>query len=177
MSRSDEVTSRVKAEDIEALVQLFDESSWDELHLQIDGLELFISSDPAARFVDSTGQLATVQRARSTVTTAALTNEPRGMGHLAPPPEPAVVVSTVPDTWIAVAAPSLGTFYRSPKPGAPPYAELGQEVDADTEICVIEVMKLFTALRAGTSGVIRRICASDSEMVEFGQPLFYIEPA
>ena len=45
-------------------------------------------------------------------------------------------------------APNLGTFYRAPKPGAPPYVAVGQRVEAATEVCLIEVMKLFTSVRA-----------------------------
>jgi biotin carboxyl carrier protein len=73
--------------------------------------------------------------------------------------------------------PNLGIFYRSPKPGAPPYVELGAEVDEETEICLIEVMKLFTPVHAGLRGTVRHICVEDGEMVDHDQPLFYIEPA
>jgi len=65
----------------------------------------------------------------------------------------------------------------APKPGAAPYVELGQSITADTEICLIEVMKLFTSVRAGTVGTIREICVNDAELVEYGQTLFYIETA
>ncbi len=76
-----------------------------------------------------------------------------------------------------VRATTLGTFYRAPKPGAPPYVSVGDKVDADTEICLLEVMKLFTAVRAGVAGIVREILVRDSEVVEFDQPLFLIEPA
>ena len=88
-----------------------------------------------------------------------------------------VTTSSAPAGCIAVKAPNLGTFYRAPKPGAASYVELGQSVTAEMEICLIEVMKLFTSVRAGTAGVIREICVDDAEMVEYGQTLFYIEPA
>jgi acetyl-CoA carboxylase biotin carboxyl carrier protein len=83
----------------------------------------------------------------------------------------------VPSHWVAVTAPNLGTFYRSPKPGVAPYVTVGQAVTADTEICLLEVMKLFTTVRAGTAGVVRRICVEDAVMVDYGAVLFYIEPA
>ena len=72
-------------------------------------------------------------------------------------------------------APNLGTFYRSPKPGSPPFVELGQQVAADTEICLLEVMKLFTSVNAGVAGTIMKVCAVDAELVEGDQVLFYIE--
>jgi biotin carboxyl carrier protein len=83
---------------------------------------------------------------------------------------------TMPDGLVAIRAPNLGTFYRAPKPGAAPYVELGQIVEADTEVCLIEVMKLFTPVKAGLSGRIVKICVEDGKMVEYDAPLFFIEP-
>ena len=74
-------------------------------------------------------------------------------------------------------APNLGTFYRAPKPGAAPYVTVGQTVDADTEVCLIEVMKLFTSVLAGVEGTVRKVLVEDAELVEYDQPLFLIEPA
>lgn len=167
-------TAIVKSEDIEALIELFEASDWDEMHLEIDGFELFLSSDPKAR-IAAQPHHPTVAHAPASAHAHATT--PQGMGHLAPPPAPAKEVSSIPEGCIAVKAPNLGTFYRAPKPGAAPYVELGQSVTADMEICLIEVMKLFTSVRAGTAGVIREICVDDAELVEYGQTLFYIEPA
>ena len=61
----------------------------------------------------------------------------------------------------AVRAPNLGTFYRSPKPGAPPYVQVGQRVEPSTEVCIIEVMKLFTSVHAGFRGVVRQVLVED----------------
>ena len=76
-----------------------------------------------------------------------------------------------------VCAPYLGTFYRSPKPGSPPYVEVGSTVSAESELCLVEVMKLFTAVRAGVAGMIVQIMASDGELVTADQPLFAVMPA
>ena len=78
--------------------------------------------------------------------------------------------------WVPITAPNLGTFYRAPKPGVAPYVEVGQRIGEATEVCLIEVMKLFTPVRAGVSGRIARACVEDGEMVEFGAPLFLVEP-
>lgn len=161
----------IKAQDIATLVELFEASSWDELHVEVDGLHLFLSTDPNARLA---GSFAPPAQAAAPAPTPA---------PAAPTPVAAAAVaegsaqSQVPSHWVAVTAPNLGTFYRAPKPGAEPFVEIGQSVSPGTEICLLEVMKLFTAVRAGVAGTIRRICVADAEMVEFGQPLFYIEPA
>jgi acetyl-CoA carboxylase biotin carboxyl carrier protein len=83
----------------------------------------------------------------------------------------------VPEGLVAVRAPNLGTFYRAPKPGAAPYVEVDQLVEPETEVCLIEVMKLFTPVKAGVRGRVVRICVEDGQMVDYDAPLFYIEPA
>ena len=75
---------------------------------------------------------------------------------------------------IAIRAPMLGTFYRSPAPGDPPFVELGKRVQADDTVCLIEVMKLFSSINAGVDGVVTRILVENGAMVEFGQMLIVI---
>jgi biotin carboxyl carrier protein len=79
-------------------------------------------------------------------------------------------------TWLVINAPNLGTFYRAPKPGAAPFVEVGQAVDEGTELCLVEVMKLFTSVRAPVAGTIMHVAAQDGALVEGGQPLMYIQP-
>jgi len=69
----------------------------------------------------------------------------------------------------------LGTFYRAPKPGAPPFVEVGARVEPDTVIGIIEVMKLMNAVRAGARGVVRDIRARDGVLVEYGETLLLID--
>jgi acetyl-CoA carboxylase biotin carboxyl carrier protein len=159
---------KVTAEDVEALVEVFDASDWTELHVAFEGFEIYLSKDPA-------GHLAPSKPAQGAV---ASVSAPASSPHATPrQPIPAASKGAIADGLAAVCAPNLGTFYRAPKPGAPPYVELGQRVEVDTEVCLIEVMKLFTPLKAGLSGTVREILASDGEMVEFDQLLFLIEPA
>ena len=76
-----------------------------------------------------------------------------------------------------VRAPYRGTFYRAPKPGAKPYVEIGDVVAAEADLCLVEVMKLFTAVRAPQGGKIHSVVARDGELVESGQALFVLVPA
>jgi acetyl-CoA carboxylase biotin carboxyl carrier protein len=88
-------------------------------------------------------------------------------------PEPA----DAPDpTATMVAAPMTGTFYRSPAPGEAPCANVGDEVVRGQTVALIEVMKLFTELKAEAAGTVVRIDAEDGCLVEYGQPLMWIEP-
>lgn len=164
----------VKAADIAKIVELFEASDWKELHVEIGGMQLFLSTDPTARLASASASPEAVAPAPPTAT------PPPAATSTAAPVAPALSADSdsdadIPANWEAVKAPNLGTFYGAPQPGAEPYVQVGQTVEPDSEICLIEVMKLFTTLKAGLKGTVRRICVSDSEMVEAGQVLFYIE--
>lgn len=77
---------------------------------------------------------------------------------------------------IEIKAPLLGIFYIAPKPGAAPFVEVGSHVNSDDTVCIIEVMKLFNAVKSGVSGRIVKICAENNQMVEYNQTLFWVEP-
>ena len=77
---------------------------------------------------------------------------------------------------IAVVAPLPGTFYRAPRPGAPPFVEEGDAVGADTVIAIIETMKLMNSVHAGTPGRVARICLENGEFAPLGATLLLIEP-
>ena len=76
----------------------------------------------------------------------------------------------------AVSAPMAGTFYRSAKPGEPAFVEVGDKVEPGDTLALIEVMKLFTELQAEVGRSVARIDATDGVLVEFGQPLIWIDP-
>lgn len=77
---------------------------------------------------------------------------------------------------IPIKSPMLGTFYRASKPGAPPFVEVGTVVSEETTVCIMEVMKLFSTVNAGTRGRITRICAEDGQLVEHDHVLFLVDP-
>lgn len=156
--------------DVEALMELFERSDWKELDLRMDGFELYLSKDPARRRSGHAAPAVVAGPASAAVAVAAAPAVP--VAAAAP-----AAAASVPAHWVAVKAPNLGTFYRAPKPGAAPYVEIGQTVTADTEVCLIEVMKLFTSVRAGVAGTVRSVVVQDAEMVEHDQVLLYIEPA
>jgi len=88
-----------------------------------------------------------------------------------------VVVEITTETGlIAIRSPMLGTFYRAPAPGEPPYVQPGDVVGEDSVIGLIDVMKLFTQIPAGIAGRVVEIVARDAVLVEYGQPLVLIEP-
>jgi len=77
---------------------------------------------------------------------------------------------------VEIKAPMVGTFYRAPSPEAPPYVEIGQTIEPGQVICVIEAMKLMNEIKSEVKGKILEILVDNAEPVEFGQPIFLIEP-
>lgn len=77
---------------------------------------------------------------------------------------------------LEIKAPMVGTFYRAPSPEAPPYVEVGQIVEIGQVICIIEAMKLMNEIKSEVKGKILEILVDNTEPVEFGQPMFLIEP-
>ncbi len=146
----------IDRKEVEALIRLFERSDWHELRLETDGLKLVLSKDADAAALGAEAEAA-----------AASAEKNPADPHADTPPV---------DGLVPITAPNLGTFYRAPKPGVAPYVEVGQRISETTEVCLIEVMKLFTPVRAGISGRIARACVEDGEMVEFGAPLFLVEP-
>lgn len=108
---------------------------------------------------------------------AEVTAAPAEVTVQAVPAVPDRNAEAVPDHWVSVAAPMAGTFYRAPKPDEPPFVEVGDLVSAGQPVALVEVMKLFTELKADVAGKVARIDAAEASLVEFDQPLIWIEPA
>ena len=114
------------------------------------------------------------RRERLRVETAELSlHVVRGGGGAAPAPAPAPEPSARSD---AIVAPMLGTFYRAPAPGEAPFVDVGSRVEPDTIVCIIEVMKMMNSVHAGVSGTIAEVYVENGEPVEYGAPLFRVEP-
>lgn len=77
---------------------------------------------------------------------------------------------------VPVVAPMTGTFYRAPAPGEAPFVEVGGTVAASDLVCIIEVMKLFSSLRAGVAGDVVEICVENEGAVTAGEAVIWIKP-
>ncbi|MBI3087600.1 MAG: acetyl-CoA carboxylase biotin carboxyl carrier protein [Candidatus Omnitrophica bacterium] len=77
---------------------------------------------------------------------------------------------------VIIKSPMVGTFYRAPAPDAPPFVEVGQDVDAGQVVCIIEAMKLMNEIKSEVAGQVMEVLIENGEAVEFGQPLFALEP-
>jgi len=91
------------------------------------------------------------------------------------PPEAQAPAPTEPGL-VEIKAPMVGTFYRASAPEAPPYAEVGQDIDEGQVVCIIEAMKLMNEIKSEVSGKVAKILVDNANPVEYGKVLFLIEP-
>ena len=154
------------------LLQEFERSSLREVHIRRGDIEIYLSRDaaPAGR-----GSI------RRDGKGGAGASAPGPRPHAAAPPAAAAPAASaagpaaaLPPGGVVITAANIGTFYRSPKPGSAPYVEVGDTISVGDELCLIEVMKLFTALASDKGGRIHSILVEDGVMVEGGQPLFVV---
>ena len=163
------------AKDVAEITRLLEESSFDELTLELDGLKLSVRRNGAAASpAPSEPEAPTVppSQPRRPETDSSGEESPPGAA-----PAGAAASSVPADETQNVTAPLLGTFYRAPKPGAPPFVEVGSVVAEDTIIGIIEVMKLMNTVRAGTRGRVVDIRANDGALVEYGEILLCLSKA
>lgn len=173
----------VDREGLERVLCAFDQGDWDEIHLIAEGIELHLSvyadSGPSA------GQepYQPPRRAAGDGGPGPLADQESGpagagmpAGAVAQAPSPDVAAGSGAGTagTVEVVAPTPGIFWRSPQPGAPPYAEVGDHVEAGATLCIIEVMKLMSHVTAQQGGTVAEVLGRNGEPVELGQVLFRI---
>ena len=152
------------AADVAEIMRLVEQSGFDELTLEIDGMKLSLRRGaPADSALDRIPQAATAAGPTATVPTVAVPNT----SAVSPPPPADPNVHDV-------ASPLLGTFYRAPKPGAPPFVEVGAQVEEETVVAIIEVMKLMNTVRAGVCGTVTEILVGDGALAEYGETLLRV---
>jgi acetyl-CoA carboxylase biotin carboxyl carrier protein len=153
------------AADVAEIMRLVEQSKFDELSLEIDGVKLTL------RRAGAHGGFARSATAQSGLLDAAATAASRSDLRLAQTAAPVVASGPADANLRDITSPMLGTFYRAPKPGSAPFVEIGSVVDEDSVIAIIEVMKLMNTVRAGVKGVITQILPADETLVEFGEVL------
>ena len=153
------------AADVAEIMRLVEQSTFDELNLEIDGVKLTLRRAGAAG-----GFARSVTTQPGPLDAAAADAAHSDLG-IAQPAAPVAASGPVDANLEEITSPMLGTFYRAPKPGSAPFVEIGSAVDKDSVIAIIEVMKLMNTVRAGVKGVITEILPADESLVEFGEVL------
>jgi oxaloacetate decarboxylase (Na+ extruding) subunit alpha len=142
---------QARAERIRELVRIVQESGIGEVTIEEEGMRVSVRRTEEAAPAPAAGSLA------------------------APEAEPLPVVPQS-NGLVRVEAPMVGTFYRAPQPGAPPFVEEGQPVSPGQTLCILEAMKLMNEVKAEVEGIVRTIHAENAQAVEYGQLLFELEP-
>jgi oxaloacetate decarboxylase (Na+ extruding) subunit alpha len=145
-------TDEGRVQRIQEIVRIVQESGIGEVTIEEDDMRISVRSTPD------------------------LPSGPPGEAPLAVPEPDVPVTSAVSGTLVRVESPMVGTFYRAPQPGSPPFVEIGDVVAPGQTLCILEAMKLMNEVKADVEGVVRGVHAENAEAVEFGQLLFELEP-
>ena len=149
-------------DDVREILRLIDESRLDELRIETPEFKLHVLRGG---------------RAAPPIEPTAPAKEAAPKEADEPAAAAAASAAAASDGARTIEAPMLGTFYRAEAPGATPFVGVGTEVDPGTVVCLIEVMKMMNSIQAGVAGTIVEICAENAKLVEYGDPLFRVEPA
>ena len=153
-------------QDVLDLISQLNESDYESASVQVGDVSIRLSKNDAVFDAPETaGRVGAQPRIETGFDTpTASTTQPTTATASATQPASAALGDTID-------APMIGVFYRRPSPGAAPFVEPGQRVEADTTIGIIEIMKLMNPIVAGKAGVITDFLVTDADAVEFGQPL------
>lgn len=176
-------------ETIKALLDAFDESDWKEMIVTVGDDRLHVSRDPLPEGASLAPPLATPPPAPSASAAAASPTDTSGGGTVGgTAPEEALATgggggspavtgpAEVPVGHTAIESPSVGLFWRSPSPGAPPFVEVGAAVAAGDTVAIVEVMKLMNHVASPVDGVVSAILIENGAPVEFGQTIVVVDP-
>lgn len=150
------------AKDVAEIMRLLEQSGFDSLSLEIDGVKLNVergSARPAPLAAPATAAEPVLESQPQPAQTAARKTKPPSAPGLA-----------------EVTSPLLGIFYRAPKPGEPPFVEVGSKVHQETVVGILEVMKLMNSVHAGVKGEVVEILAANGTLVEYGEALLRVRP-
>src|SRR5512146_3302619 len=159
---------------VKKLIDIIDQSTVDSIEITSDkGMKIRISKSPQQR---GGVQMAAPMALPALAPVPAARISPAGgmppvsEGEVPPAPEPPKAVG------LEVKSPMVGTFYKSPEPGAKAYVAVGDRVSKGQIVCIIEAMKIMNEIESEYSGVVREILVEDAQPVEYGQVLFKVDP-
>jgi acetyl-CoA carboxylase biotin carboxyl carrier protein len=159
---------------VKKLIEMIDESTVDSVEITSDkGMKIRISKSPQQR--GAVQMAAPMSMPAMAAAPQARVSPAHGMpalaeGEIAPPAE------APKPTGLDVKSPMVGTYYKSPEPGAKAYVAVGDRVTKGQIVCIIEAMKIMNEIESEHSGIVREILVQDSQPVEYGQVLFKIDP-
>ena len=156
----------MELKDIKKVVQMMKENGLTEFLLEDEActLQLKRGSGEAAQVVAAAPQVVAAPAPITPVPAAA--------------PATAPAAPTAADEGLVeITSPMVGTFYRSPSPDSDSFVEVGAQVTEDSVVCIVEAMKVMNEINADVRGTIKKILVDNATPVQFGQPMFLVDPA
>jgi acetyl-CoA carboxylase biotin carboxyl carrier protein len=165
-------SSNMDFKQIQELIKMINKSNIGEVSIEEKGFKLTIKQkeEPVQQIIAAPVQAHPVA-AMTTAPVAAAQAPAAASEKPAKPAEPPV------DNTVTIKSPMIGTFYRSPSPDKPSFANVGDEIEPGSVVCIIEAMKLFNEIESEVKGRIVKVLVEDASPVEYDQPLFLVEPA
>ena len=155
-------------DDVAQILKLIDATPFDEIDIEWKGLKLYLRRGGGSPTPIPASDSEPIAGDASDAADKAAPHEPAPKRIVSDTPPPAGVD--------AVRAPTVGTFYRRPEPGARAFVEQGDTVAEGDTLCLMEVMKVFNAVCAQRAGTIEKVCVEDGTLVEFDETLFHLKP-
>lgn len=167
----------VDRDHLDRVLRAFDQEDWDEIHLVAGDFEVHLTTsvgDPnATNLLDNLWDKSEPQSPQARVAADTTAESSTSVAEPVAATEPVAVPAAGP--LHDVVAPSPGIFWRSPRPGAPPFADVGDHVEPHSTLCIVEVMKLMNHVTAQVTGTVVAVLVGNGEQVDRGQPLFRIQ--
>ena len=169
----------MKPTEIQDLIKFVAKSGVSEVEIEDKDFKITIKTTPHKKGKQ-------VIEAQPVVQVQAPVAAPVQAAPTAPAPAPAAApaaptaekASTDDDSkYVTIKSPMIGTFYRKPSPDKPAFVNVGDDVSADTVVCMIEAMKLFNEIEAEMAGKVVKVLVDDGDPVEYDQPLLLIDPS
>ncbi len=160
----------MKVQEIRELIKLVDQSGIEEF--------VFESAGSKLKMKKSTGTTTYAAASEAPIVKSVPVQEaPKSVPVVQEAPAPEAPKSAVDESNLhKIISPMVGTFYQSPSPDADVYVKLGEKINAESVVCIVEAMKLFNEIEAEVDGEIVEILVKDGQLVEYGQPLFLVKP-
>jgi len=166
----------MKPSEIQELIKFVAKSGVSEVEIEDKDFKITIKTPPhkKGKLINEAPQVIQVQApvAGAVQEVTAVAAAPIAAAPSAPAAEDAEN-----DNYITVKSPMIGTFYRKASPDKPNFVNVGDDVNDESVVCIIEAMKLFNEIEAEVSGKIVKVLVDDGSPVEYDQPLFLVDPS
>ena len=168
----------MKTKEIRDLIEFISQTGLNEVNIETEELKISVKreADVTTRVIET----PVVQPAAAPAPAPAQAPPANAapIAEAAPaPPAPSADAGGDTGKYVEIKSPMIGTFYRAGSPDADPFVQVGDSVSAGKTVCIIEAMKLFNEIDSEVSGTIVKVLVENSDPVEYGQPLFLVDPS